>query len=482
MVWDIDILTGLSFPEIDYKQAMAKPPARDIGNKEIQGILKTRTIRTALFTRNSCAVWAADFALRNTCYPYMNILLVCNRHVFVYEIGDVFKFSYEPEDIFEMVVRVLRIEEADLIKESIKIYIREEPTNLANLMTEYPTPIDHATPKPSYRLSPIVYGKVIEAPYKLAGSEAIKLIPLAAKEHDLSLGYYLYMSLDEGVSYNKVGVCTRYTPYGTLLYAYSADTNRIDDGDDGITITFTRSDTDEFIETISRTSLLGLTNLALLGDELITFQTITPDPVVSNRFKLTGIVRGRFDTEAEDHAIGTEFWYLGTNFQTFVHQDYHPGIDVTFKMLPFNYKTIHDISVAYEYDLSIVGRVFTPYIPLNLRADGEGVRPYYTGDIVLDWDCRTRTGYGAGVGIASVVTDASPVHEGYFEIEVYVNDVLVRTATAIDALTYTYTTAMNNTDNGSLADEIVFKLSNYRTAGGVTYESDQVELTVEKES
>jgi len=75
----------------------------------------------------------------------------------------------------------------------------------------------------------------------------------------------------------------------------------------------------------------------------------------------------------------------------------------------------------------------------------------------------------------------NPSHEGYFEIEVYVNDVLVRTVSAIDDDTWTYFSSWNTDDNGPLADEIVFKLRNYLTYEGLEYTSDQVTLTVNKE-
>jgi len=106
---------------------------------------------------------------------------------------------------------------------------------------------------------------------------------------------------------------------------------------------------------------------------------------------------------------------------------------------------------------------------------------YTSGDdIVLTWTPLVR-GYGAGLSNPDNTTDAEPIWEGLFEIEVYVSDVLMRTATAIDALEWTYTNAMNVSDNGTPSDEIVFKLKNYRTVDGNVYSSDQVELTVKKE-
>ena len=56
----------------------------------------------------------------------------------------------------------------------------------------------------------------------------------------------------------------------------------------------------------------------------------------------------------------------------------------------------------------------------------------------------------------------------------------MRKETAIDAATWTYTETMNNTDNGALADEVLFKLLNYRTEDSVLFESDQVEVTCHK--
>ena len=39
---------------------------------------------------------------------------------------------------------------------------------------------------------------------------------------------------------------------------------------------------------------------------------------------------------------------------------------------------------------------------------------------------------------------------------------------------------MNLEDNSTLADEIEFKLLNYREAGGFRYESDQTTVTIKK--
>ena len=44
-----------------------------------------------------------------------------------------------------------------------------------------------------------------------------------------------------------------------------------------------------------------------------------------------------------------------------------------------------------------------------------------------------------------------------------------------------YTSAMNTTDNGTLADEVLLKVSNYVIADGYKYGSDTIEISVKKE-
>jgi hypothetical protein len=111
-------------------------------------------------------------------------------------------------------------------------------------------------------------------------------------------------------------------------------------------------------------------------------------------------------------------------------------------------------------------------------ANGSSFAARYDTDIILTWSPRYR-GKGAGIGIPGVVLAESD-REGLFEIEVWVNAVNVRTTTAINAATWTYTAAMNTADNGSLASSVVFKLLNYRAEGGITYGSGQVEVTCKK--
>ena len=60
----------------------------------------------------------------------------------------------------------------------------------------------------------------IEAPYVLSGG-ATQIIPLACRESALDAGFYVYMSVDDGASYNMIATSTNLQPYGTLQADYN---------------------------------------------------------------------------------------------------------------------------------------------------------------------------------------------------------------------------------------------------------------------
>jgi len=333
-------------------------------------------------------------------------------------------------------------------------------------------------PNPAETIDPFAFVKVIEAPYRYVGDTVALAVIVSREPGYQTAGYQIYISYDDGGSYTLAQSGSSFSPHGVLIDDYPVDTYQIDD-----TIGFELySDDDDMwdIESISREMLFTKQHLALLGDELISFQNIEPHPTINDRFLISGIYRGQYDTRRQTHFAGTDFFFLGESNFSYVQADtIIAGVSVKLKCVP--YGTIAGfITEAIELPITITGRAKTPYSPNNLMAGGILENPEYTSDIVLVWDSRIR-GIGAGIGLPEVVTDATPEWEGLFGIDVYVSDILVRTTSGIDALTWTYTNAMNVADNTTLADEVTFKLTNYLIDANTTYTSDQVEITVTKE-
>jgi len=465
-------------PIIDYRESIQL--TNDPANLGIVGRVNSKTIRLMMFTTPRNGVWAADRALKGEAYPFAHLTLTVNRDQFRREPGDLFKFNYPKRGISNMVCRVQGVSEEDLAdSEKIVVNAIEDVDYISTQLTGIGSGgVSGEAPPEDLDLEDLVNVTVVEGNFVSIG-EDIAVIPIASKELGTEVGYLVYMSIDGGSSYDKIDQVTVWGVYGTLVAAYPSGTYQIDD-QVGFEIEFDCPETElDKIQTVSREHLLTGKNMALLGNEIISFQTVTP--VTATKLKLEGIYRGRFDTIREAHSLGEDFYFIGTEYWNAIkHSDIIVGSTRKFKLVPYSLDYTGAVADASEISLDINGRAKTPYMPINIMGNGASFNPLYTGDIVLLWEVRFR-GTGAGIGDADTVVDASPVWEGLFKVEVWVSSVLVRTVDAIDAQTWIYTSAMNITDNGSLASVVVFKVSNYLEDGGITYESDQNEITVKKE-
>jgi hypothetical protein len=390
-------LSRLDGVACDIKQSTADPSAVDVGNKEIQGRIVSKTIQMALFTSNDNAVWAGEHNLRKSSYPFAVVSFPANRNAFRLEVGDCFKFSYARYGVSNMICRVLQISEEGPESENITVQATEDIFSVNNAITGYTASISHAITALDYTVVPLTHQKIIEAPYVISGEE-IKLLPIACRESDPDLGFDVYMSINGGASYSFLQKITTFRPYGTLIGSYSGDIYTIDD-DVGLTIDIEHGAS--LIETTTFDQVLaGLKNTALLGDEIISFQTITP--VSGTQYKLEHVIRGRYDTVKESHAEGAEFYcFPSGGLQLIIASELITGAVRKFKFVPYNIKKSGAIADATAMTLTIAGRALTPYLPGNLQANGSSFAARYDDDILLTWTYSQR---GAGAGIGNPLT------------------------------------------------------------------------------
>lgn len=454
---------------VDFKQTDVI--ARDPANQNLRERVSHKTIQLGMFTNEENALWAADRIVKREGYPGAAVRFKANRNAFRLEPGDAFRLTYSQYGISQMIFRVARITEEGPESEEINIDAVEDVNYLsqsAEIGAPYTSPVQRDT-----QLDKLNRTKVVEGPYIVSG-ENIEAVTIAGRESLNEIGYLPYYSLDAS-SYTNMGPVRTYAVHGLLVAEYSADTHDIDD-EIGFEIDFSNADVSK-IESIARAFMLAGSNLALLGDEIISFQTITP--VAGVRYKIEGVYRGRFDTVPETHSAGTSFYFLGTKGRgRFQNANFIPGVTRHFKLIPFNNVKVGSITLADQNDLSFDGRSRKPYQPESLRVNDVGIRPTYdgTGDLVVTWAPKHRTD-GAGMGEADTMTDAAPTWEGYFKIEVYHWELLKRTVEGINDDEWTYTAAMNVTDGGP-GTKVTFRLTNYRDVSGVRYECDPQDIIV----
>jgi len=454
---------------LDFKKSMADPPARDPGNRAIQNRIVSKTIQLGLFTRNSNAVWAAKQQLQKESYPFAILSLVVNRNLFRLQVGDTFKFSFAKYGIVEMILRILFIEESSMESEKITINCMEDIFGVAKSTTTFiSTIVDHSVQPTDYTPEGFDYVKVAEAPYALSGT-GIQVIPVAARMTPVDLGFELYISYDDS-SYNLIDTFANIQPYGELTEEYPL-TFPIDDTN-GILINFSTTDV-SLIDTIAWSNTLsGQNNLLSIEDEIISFTSITP--VSGTIYLLEGVIRGRYGTSQAVHPIGTGAFFINQFIGQVDDTEIIAGATRYFKLVPFNNQLKGSISDSIAFPLVISGVAKTPYRVVNFCGNGASFASRYSADIILTWSARKR-GTGAGIGVPGTIL-ANSDHEGYFTVEVWVSSVLVRTETDINALTWTYSSAANISDNGALATSIEFKITNFIEEDGTTYRSVSTSL------
>jgi hypothetical protein len=461
----------------------------DVALKELVGRTIPKTVRLIMFGTAANAQWAASRALRRASFPFREGQIAMHHTAFKSKIGDLVKITIAQYSITDLVCRVMGISFGELESEDIIFNFIEDPDYATNVYTlpeapTYPPAID-------WSVEPLTPAYVIDAPYDFVG-ENIKLLPLVGRKKGTEVGYDLYISHDGGSSYIFKKNYTSYCIHGELVYDITHHYPTVTDKNRYITIDLTVTSEENAINNIGRAEMFADYNQAILIDgdnygEIFGFDTIVLDDDVDGRIHLTGLSRGKFDTLVRDWSAGTDFFFIRANaIDPMEDSSFFLGAQKYFKLVPYNHKYIDDLADASAIDYTVQGRGLAAFPVSNLRANGIGlddigVGPEFSSYITLTWNANLRN-QGAGLGDPDVVVDDDPdSYEGLFEVLVYISDVLVRTETAIDALTWTYTTGMHNLDNsGVLADEVVFHVTNYLTSNSVKYRSEPNIITASK--
>lgn len=458
---------------VDYKAALGNPTSIDHANIEIQGMRVSKTIKLGLFTTNQNAVEAGDYYLSKESYPIARVRLVVNRNLFRLQPGDPFVLKLPKYGITEMVCRVVTLEEENVESEKITVNAVEESIHATQPITTYTEPDSYRKRRVVTTVGDVVNAKLIEVPYALRGEESMEVVFLVPMQTGDELGYSIYTSLD-GEEYYFYKAGDVFSVYGTLDSAYPK-TSAIDD-EVGVTVNFDSAQRTSLLQSISRTELYGYRNLAVIDDEIVTFQTVTP--ITSSQFKLTGVYRGRWGTVMASHNASAPFYFV-PSIVPYSSPNFVVGTTIYYKITCYSRDSSFALGSATEYSHTFEGESYKPYEVINLKANDQYYNPRYNEEnIVLTWTPRVR-GTGTGIGTPETVVDSAMTHEGHFRVNVLVNGSTVRSVEDLDVYTWTYTTAMNLSDNTTYPDTINFEVENYIIGNNsVEYCSDPTTIRV----
>lgn len=504
---------------MDFKNAIVG--TRDTANQAmLAGRVNASVVKTSYYPTISNAQWVADVRLKSGAYPLAKIMFPTTRQMFKREVGDLFILNYRNahtgESIENMICRTISIEERSPTSEDIKVNCIEDIHHVAE-NTSFGADIARAatgasaySEGQSYSIgtsgnnsSPAVpeaepgeiaavqkasslyalnHVTVVELPYGIKGSSDLYFAIMAAKRNGTEVGFTSHLSIT-GTTYSQFSNNTHFAYCGILTEAYTEDTYRIDDYT-GITFDIYNQSLSN-VETIERAMAFTTKHICLIDDELLSFETITPDISNDHRYVLSNVIRGLYGTKVVTHSAGALLWIIGDNGAVTPVKDDSivTGAVRRFKALPYSQALTGLIAECAVVKVTFDGLAATPYPPVNLKVNSGRFRPTYStgNDAVISWTPRLR-GSGSGIGIAdSAISLATPTYEGEFYVEI-LDGSTVKRATFVSALTWTYTNAMMVTDFGSEPASFTVRISNVFALESTTiqYQSDTLSLDVRK--
>ncbi len=198
------------------------------------------------------------------------------------------------------------------------------------------------------------------------------------------------------------------------------------------------------LQSVTLEAMLNGANAALVGDEVLQFREALE--LSAGKYRLSGLLRGRLGTEnaIAGHTVGESFVLLN---EALVGVPVSPdlfGLARDYKPVTFGATLGATTAQSFTY----TAQALVPYAPVHVVVSGA-----LGSDMTLSWVRRDRL-YGqwrdgVDAGLAETV-------EAY-EIEIYVNEVLMRTLVA-SSPSAIYTALMQSTDGAMAGDTLRFEV------------------------
>lgn len=258
-------------------------------------------------------------------------------------------------------------------------------------------------------------------------------------------GSVIYRSADAGANYNRIVTLTEAAAQGRALDALGEANPAFIDNLNTVTVLLLG---DAALYDCTEAALLNGANAALLGDEIIQFQSA--EQVSSGKYTLSGLLRGRMGTEwtIGAHEIGERFVLLDGRLGKDSSASSLLGLSRRYKPVSIG----HTLGQTEHQDFTYTGIGLKPYAPVHLTGSRDG-----SGNLTISWIRRAR-----GQADWRDYADIPLLEESErYEIEILDGSDVIRTLSAITPAAE-YSAADQITDFGSPQSSVnirVYQLS-----------------------
>lgn len=256
----------------------------------------------------------------------------------------------------------------------------------------------------------------------------------------------VYVSRNGGNSYELATNLTANSVFGTCNTVLAPGPTTGMDATNTLSVTIREG---VELESISLVDLNNRQNTALIGNEIIRFQTAVL--AASNTYQLSNLLRGRRGTEwaVSTHTAGENFYLLSDYLERVEGNVADIGRTLQFKAITPG-QTLDEVSPVA---ITVEGNSLKPYAPINLGATKDP-----SGSITITWIRRDRK--------AGDRTDYAnfPLSEAFerYDVDIYNGAAVVRTVNSTEA-TVSYTAAEQIVDFGSAQTTISIRV--YQISG-----------------
>ena len=419
--------------------------AQDLANIQAQGAIVSETRNYSGIPTSALAARLAERDLIAASATIAKVRLTANREAYSLRPGDVFRLTWPPKGISEMVFRVGEVSGGTLADGAITIIAAQDVFGLPASSYLGIQAAGWADPVALPAACP--YEQLIEAPYW----DVARNLSAADLDYlDAGVGFVEALGVrPSGSSYGY----TLWTRLGSAAYVASGFSPHVPTATVSAAVTI--SQTSITLAAGVDLSLVTTGSYAYLGPEVVKIVTINPS---------TGdctIRRGILDTVPQTHASGTRVWFADA-YQGIDEIEYTTGEVVRGKLVTLTGRGELAIGSATERTVTMAGRFDRPYLPGKVTINGSSYPVSVSGDLTIAWAHRDRTqqtAYLVEQSEASIGPEAGTT----YTLRVYgPTGTLKRTYSGLTGTSQAYTNAQEVTDFGAVQSALRFELESYR--------------------
>ncbi|MBT9158795.1 MAG: hypothetical protein DDT26_00042 [Dehalococcoidia bacterium] len=286
-----------------------------------------------------------------------------------------------PTDVIEFEdrdgsVEIIRIEEIE--REDTVSYLKGRADG--GLAVYGPTTAASQSLQPPRSTTPGLVGEtrieILNVPVLRDQNDELGLIVAVAGQTAAWSGVQVMFSTDAGQNYTEAFRTATPAVMGESLTVLFADGGGEYPGFQTVDV-----QTNFELASVTRESLLSGANRAVIGDEVIQFQTAVH--LGNSRWRLSGLIRGRYETASPAWPVGTRFVVVDEGLVFAQLQRWMVGVDFRIKAVSFGSTLDETVPLSYLFDEAVSQ---TEWRPKNVTARRSG------SDYIVEWNARPRLG------------------------------------------------------------------------------------------